>query len=576
MKKMYVVSAFVGMSLCMASVAVAFDGASLTSQTTMEMYDDVDPYDHSLDTALLYNIERWRLYTNASAYEDGNSYLLGTSGKLGPGSLSLFFETTTSEDLETDYDTSLFQMEVEDPLAVLYTNPYDGVFDYISQGADHAVDNSDSDEDEYYVSYGMDIVPGVFSLGLAINPSSEESSWDESETTTGSTTDYTAGVPGHLIYDTNVTYDGSTWYGESESDELVIPVGAHWRPTPDFALRAYVAYMDEEDDSKYGSSSLDTTTIDQVGAGAFADGYQYRENDNDTYTYKSQDDLDGWGIELIPTFRINPNLMIRCDLGYSNKDGDSDSSYREYDTYIQSTKASASEPTIIATDTEYERTGALSGDAEETSYKISPRLYFTYGAAQFSLGVTYEKEEDQNDGSSVAGGQSSLISRSYDAVTGALTEWTEAITENNSSTYKYETDEESWAFPIGTLVKLNDKWTFRAGAAFVRTETTDKGRNTSVSGSQTVTTTYDAAGNVVSQAAADGYVIDAAGTFVPYDPSTSTTTSSYKYSTTVDRTYYRLGLGYLMTENVNLDLMFLGETGDVDTTALYASITYAF
>ncbi len=70
MRRFCLLTSLVGIGVCAAApMAVAFDGESLASRTTISMYDDVDPFDLALDPALIYENERWRLYTSAAIPE---------------------------------------------------------------------------------------------------------------------------------------------------------------------------------------------------------------------------------------------------------------------------------------------------------------------------------------------------------------------------------------------------------------------------------------------------------------------------------------------------------------------------
>ena len=174
MKKFFVVALGVVLGFALVGSAYAIDRASLESQTTEGLYDRNDPFDHALDPALLYQLDRWRLYTNLSGYDsegsqDEGSYLIGTSGKLGPGSLALFYETNKFDRDEKwlfSQETLFYEEQsYHDPL--LYPR-YDRVWDERSFDSDQISFKWEEEENNFHVAYGMDF--DGFSLGVTYAP----------------------------------------------------------------------------------------------------------------------------------------------------------------------------------------------------------------------------------------------------------------------------------------------------------------------------------------------------------------------------------------------------------------------
>ncbi|MCK5850070.1 MAG: hypothetical protein KAH23_04080 [Kiritimatiellae bacterium] len=569
MKKICLLGLLLCTGFCVTSVAIAFDGESMAKLTTVGMYDDVDPFDLALDPALIYKNERWRLYTNASGYEDNQSYLIGTSGKVGPGSLSLFFETQNGTTLRDQDYTYLYERDDRGPLVPPSDNPYDGVPDYISKTMNQDRYQQERDEYDLYTSYGMDIIPNVLSLGLGVAASSSESDWDENDPDSNGWIRYSDPADHTTNYRTYDRYETTVRSGSDSDEGMDIVVGTHWRLTSDLKLRASLAYVTEESDDKDKySRTYETINYTQ------STGYKSINLDTNGNSNSNDVDLDGFEIGLIPTWQINPTIMVRCDLRYRDLTGDSKSSDSSYSTEVDTRQTSVATPVITTRDYRYDSANKQTGDIEETSFLIAPKVYFTYGIAQFSLGVSYQKFEQERNEKYVSGG-SKNIHRYYDYTTNDLTHWTESVSIYGDYTDSWDSESEFWSFPIGVLVSLSDKWTFRAGAEYAHVDYMSKSNGTSYSSPQSITTTYDAAGTVTNVSSGSGYH-NAAGDWVPYDTTNTKSTDSYKNEGTSHYTTYRLGLGYQMSENVNLDLSFEGNSGAVDTDQLFASITFAF
>lgn len=153
----------------------AIDEDSLESRTTEGLYDRTDPFDLAQQPGLLFEINRWRLYTNLSSYSGdddlgSDSFLIGTSGKLGPGSLAVFFETDRYELINEDSITFNEREDRDwsggDPNN--YPN-YDGVYD--DDQEDETITTKSEEEVEnknFLIGYGMDF--NAFSLGISYAP----------------------------------------------------------------------------------------------------------------------------------------------------------------------------------------------------------------------------------------------------------------------------------------------------------------------------------------------------------------------------------------------------------------------
>lgn len=243
MKKSLVIVAGLIVCLALVGTAYAIDRSSLESQTTEGLYDRNDPFDHAMEPGLMYHLERWRLYTNLSGYEgdvelydddyddfDTNreAYLIGVSGKLGPGSVAVFYESQKNEYNWSDSrrfvnedEDSRSQPPDYDPANPNYGghNP-DGSLRYPTTLANvnfREYREDEETEDNWYLGYGMDF-DGI-SLGVSWAP--EFYKWDG-----------TVELNGVYIRDGDVIRDipgiDSSWNGGWGNDTSSRDWGDNW------------------------------------------------------------------------------------------------------------------------------------------------------------------------------------------------------------------------------------------------------------------------------------------------------------------------------------------------------------
>ena len=173
---------------------------SLLSQNTFGMYSDSDPFDLAVDAAKRYKLDRWRLYTNLSNYESGAGnalraamsndaqntvdtvneknipyYFLGTSGKIGPGSLSIFFETHRA-DRSLDAMTAggysgiggagTTSVRTDVSIYTAGITRFDGNPDLVTDQTVTAETDSDVEANNFFGGYTMDF--GDYSVGIDV------------------------------------------------------------------------------------------------------------------------------------------------------------------------------------------------------------------------------------------------------------------------------------------------------------------------------------------------------------------------------------------------------------------------
>jgi hypothetical protein len=312
MKKSFVLALGVALCLVFVASAPAFEGASLESQTTFNLFED-DPFDLSIDPGVLYQVDRWRLYTNLSNYENeaGAYYLIGTSGKLGAGSLAFFYETNKYEDTDEDSWDSESGYQNRDP--AYWDDPINNP--YVYTGTDdrtYKYDGSWYDKDEtenhnLYVAYSIDF--GTYSLGLGYAPEFEErtetlrgtfdyddnffstwSYWDAfnnqdsigtGANTSNNSSSTTYGNTAHTKYYTETERESFTGETTIDDDTHAFGVSSHIHPGGPFEIQATLGY--EKIDREESGSATFTGSYsesqkgewDSYAAGDFGSWYFY-------------------------------------------------------------------------------------------------------------------------------------------------------------------------------------------------------------------------------------------------------------------------------------------------------------
>lgn len=610
MKKSFVLALGVALCLVFAGTAFAIDDASLESRTTEELYDRTDPFDLAMQPGLLYKLDRWRLYTNLSGYSgdddlESDSYLIGTSGKLGAGSLAVFYETNKSEWESTGSDTSFYR-EDRDFFTVPETYPnYDGKNDYLFDYASTSRWENDREENNFHVAYSMDF--GGISVGLSYAPefiSDEETVhldvpdyiYEIDNTNDARNAFYNTWFFGWNLSGSNFTRSDTTrnyldeahadyyketssesFSGKREGDEEFHPIylQSQIHTAHNWHLLAGIFYADIQEDDDVSGAYTGTYREENTDT-----GYLYTGNLTFSVDGARDEEYDGdvWGIYLEPVYEVNDMVSLRMDLSYWTLDGDV-----KGEGLLGTLSGTATERD--ATDADLEKwtvdetwNGLSNGDSEEYGWEIEPRVYLTFDRVRFALGVGYEYEKEEENGTTR---MDKSVLYTYDDNDGVDTvdawkrfegSWTEY------EHYDVDTETTTWRFPVAAEFDVTDKLTFRAGAAYSRThrEHEEKRRVDEERQGENYTST-DETGKVLA-VGPDQYYATATATPTAYDATKRGESSIYKYDSTSDVTSYNLGLGYTFTENLKCDLMWTGkgDNGGVDMSEVFASVTLSF
>lgn len=581
--KKCVVRALLSLVACLALVdtAAGVEEGSLLFQNSFGLYYLEDPFDLTLNPAFISEIDRWRLFTNLSNYEDANSYLIGTSGRLGPGSLGLFYERDERDIVEESSHSSYL---TTDFLAAASGSPRSlSRSNLVTAESEMERFEEESTRDAFIATYGMDF--GSFSLGASYRPSSSsgsftlEGSIDEDpdyETDPqwwgrpSFTGDLKAGENFSRARRETVTEEAIFFHDRAESeafdgkaevdeDRHGVAVGSQlrfWKRLPVWV--------------RLGAQSVDRTVS---GAGRYSYstsetyGMDGAETESESRTSSwggdpvgGSDDhsFDGteWSLEVVPRYTVSEFVTIELQLGFRTMEGDVTGGWTQDIAIDRAVKRSDSGRTERWKGSQSVE-NSFSGDSDADGYSVAPRVYLTYGGVEFALGFDYAHLRDEVTGSQRGEGR---MSWSYDDGNGARDagDWTYAgsFTSHGERSFEFTTTVVS--LPVATRFRVTDKLELRAGAAYVRTDT-----ETKRSGSTREDELYT--------------ITDGTGSIIGQGPGTQGGDERESEESTEGTTYYRLGAGYRATENLQFDLLFSQSTGGgVDTSVVYASAVFAF
>ena len=561
-KKSFIVAIGVAFCLAFGGTAFAIDGDSLESQTTEGLYDRTDPYDLAMEPGLLYKLDRWRLYTNLSGYEDGDSFLIGTSGKLGAGSIAFFYETNKDEYDLTETDASYDRWEMEDPIN--FPN-YDGIYDSLEDYTELDKSESITEENNFYAAYSIDF--GDVSVGMSYAPGLRKSETSSTEGDDDTVLNYHNTA--HTTYDLDTYSSSYSRKHETDRTEHPFTVQTQIHTSDHWHLLAGIGYASIEQEDDLSEVDSDRDLYEDTNTGMLNTDNSTSKTDG---SVDEDSESDEWSIYLEPVYEVNDMVSLRLDLNYAMVDGDFKGGRVETTDSITTNRLSSLADTRIWTSsTRWD--GSSKGDFEETEWEIEPRVYLTFDKVRFAMGMGYHYSREEWDGTEKRNYSSTSTYDDGDGVATAAD-----YTSVSSSTGYVNLDGEEkttrWRFPVATEFDLTDKLTLRAGAAYYRVHVESKETETEAEHQDNTYTYTNGAGNVI--VGPEEYYATAAADPTLYDDDVEGSTYTEKEDRTFDYTTYHLGLGYTFTENLKCDLMWSGSGGAVDTNTLFASVTLTF
>jgi hypothetical protein len=633
MKKLSVIAIGILLGITLGATAFAdIDSASLQNQTSEGLFDRTDPYDLALTPGLMYQLDLWRLYTNLSGYDGGDAYLIGTSGPLGPGSLSVFYEQQKGRFIESTYNGWDFDWESgwhSQPPPNPVPN-YDGIPDYVQSGDLTISEDVESDEHNFHMAYGGDFFDGI-SLGLSYAPQFYKRDGTPEGIFSGSLEDLDiAGVASSTLsavtglpllvglpFQRHNPMQGLPWLGKDftfvysslsyttndyqswnqtdvvvqtnstfEDEDTIHPFNlqSHMRFGEDWDILAGITFADiDRGDtlraSAVGNFNLSTFTNQALTGYTRGDGVLTLDG-----SWEEAQDGKRWGVYVSPSYQMSDLIGFRLDLGYAKEDGDNrGGGVLTVDGMTEFWNA-ATPPNPETNTIEGAVDMSYNGDYDVEDILINPRITLNYDVAgrqmRWSMGVGYMRSHHEWDG--VMRRDAWYVATFNDGDLVVL-DPSDTTTWANFTGYDDFVGEETttvWSFPVATEFWMTERLRGGLGCKFERqnVDYEERGGGPWLENEYYYTARADGS-YAVGDVGPNQYLEYTGDPFpTPYDADNFATWYQDKRETTVDYTTYNIGLGYLFSEHLQVDLMWTGkgEDGGVDVSEVFASATLTF
>jgi hypothetical protein len=298
-------------------------------------------------------------------------------------------------------------------------------------------------------------------------------------------------------------------------------------------------------------------------------------------SWEEAQDGKRWGVYVSPSYQMSDLIGFRLDLGYAKEDGDNRGGgvlgvEGTLESWDPATPPDPETATIDgAVDLSY------NGDYDVEDILINPRMTLTYDVGgrqmRWSMGVGYERSHYEWDG---VMRRDAWYVATFDDGDGVIIDNDDYTTWANFTGYDEFVGEEtttSWSFPVATEFWMTERLRGGMGCKFERISVDYEERG----GGPWLENEYyyQARGDGAYSVGPESYLQNSTDTTPsPYDADNLSTWYQDKRETTVDLTTYNIGLGYLFSEHLQVDLMWTGkgEDGGVDISEVFASATLTF
>ena len=544
--------------LVLSSTTSAFDYESLRSTNTFSLYD-FDVYDDVIDLGSLSKVKGHYLFTNLHNSAGVDNFQLGYAGNpFRIGTLSILFNTTTS-----DYRNNSSQT------TTTFTNVYDDsgnpitVDKTVTQTSDYTALGDDLSD--YRIAYGIGL--RELSLGLAYERHTSKTIEESGSTTLTDSTNLLNGV---LISSTESSTE-EKWRDNTRTNAILL--GSEYENGP--------VILELDGLLSWGETDRDILDYTEVYNESQASGYYYNSLrkrlglDGGGQDPEENTEFTGYGIDLTLTYMLTDRFRMKGYAGFYSESSDlNNKTYSNTFTSVEKIPLGNNGvyDTIETRAESYlER---FSGKVDEDQYyRLGFKGYYDFSTnVGFAFGLFYEPHKTETDTPYTVSTNNIIRYDSngdgdlndYDPLNN-INDYIRTQTGTYSMRYKKTIEEDAISIPVAVEFKTTDRLTIRAGAQYklVRSKTEESRRY--VSGSQQITTTTTYASGEVEVTQNDYQI--------PPD-----TKSSNSY--TASSTEYRLGLGYMVSENLDFSLMagvqdregVLGASG----WDIYSQITLSF
>ncbi len=620
------------------SAAYAFEGLSIKSENTFTFYEN--EFDYMLMPAklagqdstlaeghkLVEGFTGYRLFTNLTNQAGQDAYQIGGIIPIpnGLGNVGVLFDYRKSEgngvaldcvncgkaylnplsvdnrynrDWESADGFNEGNLEGDEYSSTQYTDldPYNGSLDAMDLSSGGNFDTNKDEAWNLYLGYGLPIANTPISVGVSYTYGSIEGDADRSAPaleladTTAETT------PGNSYSEFDNYNENSDWEYESHK----FAVEARYNASPlDSLLGVSWKISDGNNgfwDRETNDNGAANTTVGNagpfrriIGGGALPNNQLYSTysgTDIETTSGDAFFPFCGWGnregdkysVYTENIFELNPTIAFGLDVAYR---------IGSYDDKLEgSTVRNVDESGRVAGDGVTQTASLdsvdnwdLDGDINNDEFNVRGEMRLTFPKVQFGLGVVYNNFGEDGD---YKGNYTFNETVVYDDNTLTTSDsFTKVSSASGTRETDYEIDQETWRFPVSTEFNITERLVGRLGAEYVYGDW-DMDVRSSVRdlANESIVKTYENGDQVFTPIDKDG---------AAYDNDTNIDAFKLSDNDTYSYVIYNVGLGYQVTENLNVDAMWRRTDSDahdtitptlregVSTDILFVGATLAF
>ncbi len=588
------------------SAAYAFEGRSIKSENTFDFYENefdfmlmpakLAGHDSTLGEGhkLVEGFTGYRLFPNLTNQPGYNAYQIGGIIPIpnGLGNIGILFDYRKDEgngpaldcvncgkaylnpvsttdlynrdwELAFGLDESLLEGDEESSTEYTDLLPYDGSADALDYTSfDNTFDTNEDEAWNLYVGYVLAIPNTPFSVGVSYTYGSIEGDANRSQPELEIFNNTADTTPGSSYNVSSVDgEDNSNWDYEAHD----FAVEARYNASPLDSLLGVAWRTSDGQNSFNDNSSINAKATNRlINANPNITPFNTEVLNSGIYSSYSQTlsesdsgdaffpfcgwgnrDGDRWSIYTENIFELNPTVAFGLDVAYRMGEYD-DNLDGSYDIEVdESGRRAGTGVTEIGTRDSRE-TFELNGDIDNDELDLRGELRLTFPKVRFGLGIGYNNfSEDGNyDGRSVF--TETVV---YDDSTLSTSAgFTQVSTATGSQEIDYSIDQQTWRLPVSTEFNITERLVGRLGVEFVYGDWEMEVENREVfEVNESSVTTYENGDQVFGP-------IDNAG--AAYDDDDNIETFKLTDDDTFSNTIYNVGLGYQVTENLNVDAMW--------------------
>jgi hypothetical protein len=538
--------------------------------------------------------------------------------------------------MEDDNISSRYDREWENNFVVTTAAWQDSYYESEDEFRISEDDESRDAEDEamnFYLAYGLALPNSPVSVGISYTYESVEGGSDSSDSSASADQIvydaegvYTQTIPFPIEErrltesdDSNSSFNSRNSDNEYEYTTHIIDLEGRYNASPLDSLFGFSYTMVDGENNRsndtLGTSSLDrwdhTRTTDlNAPLTTFTDVVTEVYRGTSSFVSREDDGLfpfcgygnregDKWSIYSENIFELTPIVAFGFDIAYNWGTYDDELDWQEFEDDIlvsEDDRVVSDQTGIILRDENFEdletintKTGDLNGEIDNSELYVRAELRLTYPKVRFGLGVSYDAfQEDGDYDGDWTEVEDEFYFQYFNDTLVTSSSYGRFYTQSGTESFEYELDQETWRFPVSTEFDITDRLVCRLGVEFVygTWELEMEGSEADNQDESWVKVYLNGTTETNEKEPDNEMSIRRPGNFDLGDADTSIEDWDATDEDTFSHTIYNVGLGYQVTENLDVDAMWrhgedhqFGESTDregVSTDTLFVGATLAF